>query len=533
MQLAEGKIKGQNKVIPVWLLKWWPYLSVTLIALVAKFPYLNNNILFIDEPIYLAQAKRLDSIEAFIYSFQYRSEVKFQWSLVPQLLALAISQDNAILIMRIFGLIAVMIGFCLLITISKQLFNDLLPGFFAVTSWAILINRSYLTTPPLLEYFQTPILLFSFWQFIKGLESEKKAGWPFFWSGFSLAFAGLIKPSALAIVGVFGLTVIFYHPQLNTKWFSWAKLKPIFCLGLGLTIPIAITIGPYLFNTTAWAELKLNIIDISASYEKLDNSSLGKRTIFLLLLFELSNLLLITVTALPFITSRIIFHRKEWSRLDTYQLLLLLTGWGLFAIYAYGQYKEHYLITIFPFLMLFIGYRLRYYLSKITPSRLRLMMVTAFCVWLLLSNLISFQYYYQQLFIERGQTYYDELNGLNLPKMVNYVKDNTKPTDLIWTYYNFPELYWLANRKPATTDPVAGYVVLFHNDFWNKKIVGQLKQEKPTLIIGVDKVHMFLDKPLTLLEVPLVKDFIAENYECNTTIVKDATICTIKPTAKG
>ena len=526
MQVAEGNLKGQTNSISTWLLKWWPYLLATLIGIVTKLPSLNNNIIFIDEPNYLAQAKRLDSLEAFIYAFQYRTEVKFQWSILPQIIALAISHDNAILIMRVFGLIAVIISFCLLITISKQLFKTLLPGFFAMVSWAMLLNYDSFTAPPLLEYFQSPLLLICFWQFVKAIENEKKAGWHLFWSGISLSFAVMIKISCLTTVPIFGLVLIFYQNKLNVPRFSWAKVKQTLWMALGFLLPLVITIGPYFFNSAAMAELKISMIEINFNaYGKLSNTTTDIKILLLLFFFGALNLTLLGVTTIPFIVSSVFFHRNKWSRLDTYQLLLILIGWSLFAGFVPGLVKPIYLIPVLPFLMLFVGYRLNHYLSMLNTSRLRTIAIVIFSIGFLIAYSGNLNYYYKQLFVDKGQFYYEDMNGLDVPALVNYVKANTKPGDLIWEYYNFPEIFWLTNRKPATAEPTAAFLYLLLDDFWFKRTAEQLNTELPTLIIGVNTPHRPTEGTPILTDLPRIKDFLTQRYNCNTTIINNAILC--------
>ncbi|MDQ6693838.1 MAG: hypothetical protein M3014_05370, partial [Chloroflexota bacterium] len=49
-----------------------PYWMAAALGAVSRLPSINNSILFIDEPLYLAQARLLNSFGAFVFASQYR-----------------------------------------------------------------------------------------------------------------------------------------------------------------------------------------------------------------------------------------------------------------------------------------------------------------------------------------------------------------------------------------------------------------------------------------------------------------------------
>jgi hypothetical protein len=148
---------------------------------------------------------------------------------------------------------------------------------------------------------------------------------------------------------------------------------------------------------------------------------------------------------------------------------------------------------------------------------------------LLLANIQSLKVYYDQLFVDKGQIYYEDTIGLDVPAIVSYVKANTKPNELIWEYYNFPEIYWLANRKPATADPSSSYLYLFNDDFWYTRTRDQLNTELPALIIGVNTPHRASEGSPILTDLPKIKEFLAQKYSCNTAIIKNVILCKLNP----
>ena len=110
---------------------WWPYLLATVAAVLLRWPTLSNRMLTTDEPAYLLQAARLHSLELFTYAYLYRTETKTQIGLIPYLLAQLIDPGNAILIVRIFVLLALLVSCWLLIAFARCFLGGPLTGLVA------------------------------------------------------------------------------------------------------------------------------------------------------------------------------------------------------------------------------------------------------------------------------------------------------------------------------------------------------------------------------------------------------------------
>jgi 4-amino-4-deoxy-L-arabinose transferase-like glycosyltransferase len=506
--------------------KFWPYLIAAAIAFVVKLPTLNNIPAYFDEMTYLAQARLLDSPEAFIYSFQYRTETKFQLGLVPYILAQAISQPNAIIIVRLLGLAATVAIACLLVVISKSLFDSIGPGFFAIATWFLYLHRDISSTIPLLEYYQTALLLFSFWLYLKALQNWSSTKIIYtFWSSFSLALATLVKPPALLVFPVLALILIFYKNGAEQRWLTGFRLKQVLVLTVGFSLPIFVFLFPYFFNPAAFDELKFSMLGLTSSYATNFgyNGSLILRMLWLLTYFEATDFLLIFIASIAFFIGLCRLRRPRWTKINIYQLILIAIGDALYLGFSVAQLKSHYLIPVLPFLMLFVGYQLRLIYLRLQDRKLKVGLVLALGVLLIASELNSVQFYLS-LLNDPGQCYRlsEQPDAM---KVASYIKANSKPEELIWVYYNAPEIYWLADRKPATNVPDAAWLVGLYNDFWFDRTYRELVRDKPKLIIGFDTTHYNITRVGQVTELPRIKELLAENYNCSRFLVSYTTIC--------
>jgi hypothetical protein len=498
---------------------WSIYLLAVLLVVIAKLPTFNNNILFIDEPGYLGQAQRLNSIEAFLYSFLYRTDPKFQIGLLPDLLALAISPENSILLMRLFGLLALLVSACLILKLSSRFFSSHNPGFFAVVMWMLFLNHDTLTAPPLMEYFQTPLVLLCLWLLITGLERRL----PLFLSGFCLALATLVKAPAI----VLAVVVIVYLVGSDYQRYQRISLKSIltqlgyFCLGLGL--PVLLVVLPYFIRPETMPYLTFNIFETSQLYAAFDKKSIVDHALAMFGLLGFFNNFLIVTTLVSYLAVKLLHAPRSWNQLDSYQLLILAFSAGLFAGYTTGQSKVHYLVPTVPFIMLFVGYRLKLIWDRLSNRRWRVGL--AMCLTLLVC-FFEFQSIitYLGIFSFSDQIYRNEVSDLDQTALVNYIQANTRAEDTIWVYYNAPEIYIWANRRSAINDIYGAWLIHLYNSFWIEKTYRELEQANPALVIGLNQPR-YPEKVDRVTEIPLVKDWLAQNYNCDNRLVSGAVIC--------
>lgn len=526
LKVAEPESTTHPPATPAFLITWWPYLAASLMAFIAKLPTINNSIIFIDEPIYLIEGSRITSLESFFFYFQNYLETKWPVSVLPSALALAISQPNAILITRIFGMLATIAAACLIIAISKRVFNHYFPGFFSLIMWCLYLNHNELTAAPLLENYQTSLILLAFWLYLKILPSLPKVNRNLFWVGCLLMVAALIKPPAILLVPVFMLGLILHAPKNpDDKLLARLQLKSQLMLLLGVITPFALLLFPYFLRAEALAGLKKNWLDISFGY----TTAYGNKSSFLLRATNLfrffgkfeSTLLFL---AIPLFFTPVLLRRQKWSAVYTNQVLILLIGLALFAGYTTGQTKDHYLIPILPFFMLFLGYCLLLLNQWLPTRRTRLLMAGCLTFGILMTNLFQFKYYVD-LFSDNGKAYADLMPHVDKQALVDYIETHSKEGDYLFIYYHIPEIYWETNRKPATNDSIGTWLADFDEPLRVSETLAELKHDNPKIIVDLYIPRFFYADAKRLMELPGYDSFLAENYTCSTQIMAKATIC--------
>jgi 4-amino-4-deoxy-L-arabinose transferase-like glycosyltransferase len=503
--------------------KKYPFFLASLIVLIAKLPTLNNSIIFIDEPIYITQAMRLNSVEAFVYAFQYRVETKFQLGLLPYVISTTISLPNTLLFVHLFGLVATLASGILLIAISQRMFKRYSPGLVAVFLWCLFFYTDELAAATLLEVFQTPLLLLSVWLFLPVLQNSIHPRRLLFWSGFSLGLATLVKPPGLLMLPILGLALIL-PPNPVYKLLSKKFILASLILLIGFAIPLVLFIIPYLFNAEALAALNLCLFQIASQYITTygPNQNNVIRALKLLILFGNFYFYLMLTSLMSLIYFKL-KSRWNWHETDRYLLLLGLSGTFLFVGYSVGQAKTHYLLAVLPFFLLVVGYQLSKNLEKLKLVK-RVMLYT-FLISLCLIILANNVHYYLNLYSYNGVPYANTQPNINISSLASYIDANTNAQDSIYVYYNVPEIYWKAQRHPAGTEPTGTFLVDFYNQFWFKRVNAELIKDRPTMIIGIDNPRDQRPQVADLMALPVIGNLLKQRYTCSRDLFPSTTIC--------
>lgn len=523
-----------------------PYALALLIAVGAKLPTLNNSIIFIDEPAYLAEAARLDTPLKFMYSARYVTETKFQLSLVPYLAALWINQSQAILWMHIFGLIAVAASSVLLVALSYTAFRSYVPGILAALLWGIFLTRDPLTVAPLLEYFQAPLLLAALWVFVRWANAYSAPRLLHRRSLLSLAGAGvlvgaaaLVKPPGILVAPVLAVGVFLAARD-------GATLRARFCAAAmplaGAMAAVAIFVLPYLVQPDALGALLFNMVGLSTRYAS-HESSLISRLVAMLNLFDAAGIILVAIAlgAHALIYGLFGMHWSERERRENLiRLVLLGSGLVLSVGYLTGQAKGSYVVAILPPLALYGWSVITYASASITRPLGRVAFIAAVVVLIVAGTPELYPGHYVSMYspaFTHGRAYAVGLPGVDARTLAAAVDARTRPGDAIWVYYNAPEIYWLANRKPATDEPVGTWLVTYYDQFWFQRTLQQIEQERPALIVGFDSPRYARGRAATLLDLPLIGAYIQSHYTCTPAspaeVGGSATVefCTLRPSA--
>jgi hypothetical protein len=521
------KLSASN--IQNWWTRWGVYFLVPALVLLLRLPILHNQIIFIDEPIYLAQAQRIARLDAFIYSFQYLAETKFQFSLVPYIAALQINYDYALLVSRLLAVVALTVSGWLILQICREFLGTYFPALFTALVWGLFLTMNKQTAAPLLEQFQIFWLLLSFYALLKTFRSSRSLIW-LGGSGLALAIAGLIKVNAWALGPLFVLIILTY-PQTseNRQARLIDSLKKAAVLTGAVLLPIAAVLLPYFLRADGLALLERNLLGSLFSYSTFDRAQpLSTRLVLLVRLVGDANLVAIFLGTTGLLLGSIVARRQKqmFDPARRNGWLALLVGVGMLASFIPGQSKDHYLISVIPFLTLGSGYGL-FLLGRYIPGKIgKPVFVSALAVWLLIGNTGSLQYYAES-YADRGKEYKAAIVHLDKTRLAEYIQQNSRPDDSLWVYYNYPELYLAARRVSAVNEPTGTYLVDFYNEIWFKRILAELEQSRPGVIVGVNRPHYYFTRPwaAAVIDLPFISDYIRQNYVCDTGLIPEAVVC--------
>jgi hypothetical protein len=517
---------------------WWPYLLATVAAVLLRWPTLSNRMLTTDEPAYLLQAARLHSLDRFIYGYLYRTETKSPIGLIPYLVAQLIDPGNAILIVRVFVLLALLVSCWLLIAFARRFLGGPLPGLVAALISALYVatGSGYFTAPTILgefwlgaklEYFQLPFILACLygvaWATGAGGTRPRHADWGLFGAGLAWAIAVLIKPGAILIGPVCLLSLLLLWSRAR----PWrARLPEQVRAGAaflaGAALPVALVYVPYFLRPATLDELRFNLLDLNSSY------AVGPPIIVRVpaLLLGVPTVLLLLFLIAPVLVGRRLRGQPPTPAQRVLPLVLLAVP-ALFIGYLPGQALLHYLIPIVPLMALAVcGYLGLVFRDLARQGRLRLARALPFALALLYLAIqapallaypgVAARDYY----LEEDRTHFD-LDGI-----VAYIKTHTAPTDPVWVYYDAPEINMLSGRPPATADPQADWLTFLWADPWFDRTLAALRAEPPKLIIGVNHPHLYFARAVPITEVSKVRTLVASDYRCDATLLRGAIICT-------
>jgi hypothetical protein len=518
---------------------WWPQLLVTVAVVILRWPTLSNRIFNIDEPTYLAQAARLRSPEAFVYAVLYRTETKTQVGLIPYLLANLTGGGDAMFVLHVFGLLAVLATCWLMIAFADRFLSGRVAGLAAALVWALwlAVGPGYANgvgeaqsnlLPTLLEIIQAPFILATLYMFASGVESGRVsaafARLLLLCSGAAWATAVLIKPSA-ALVGPLCLAALPVASHELTGRALFRRCVPAAAAFIvGAALPVALLFVPYLFSPAALSELRFNLVQVNAAYAQ---GAPGYRRALSLIGGVPAVLLAGWALLPPWVMLRV--RRSSGSKRPLSALLLVwLAGLAVLVGSLPGHAFWHYLVPVVPLVALAATESVSVALHRVAPFGRRAPAIVGL--------LLAACYLAPQLPAVRtyaagasADSYLDDdRRRIDVDGLVTYVRAHSRPDASIWAYYNTPELYLLADRHPATRDPGGAYLWLFWDEPWFQRTADDLATEQPELIIDIHEPRYAAGTPQerALTRIPRVGALIERDYVCDQQAIRGATVCT-------
>jgi hypothetical protein len=286
---------------------------------------------------------------------------------------------------------------------------------------------------------------------------------------------------------------------------------------------VALVFVPYLFNPAAMAELRFNLIDVSAAYVR-GEPLLGR---VVQLCVALPPALLLTFMLIgPWLSVRL----RDKNPSETMRALLFV----LFAVPAVflgglpGQAKPHYVIPSVALMALAVtgslGLGRRRTMLR-DHMRLTLgvpIVLAALYVAVQLPLLAS----YYRASADADPYLTNDRRRFDLDGLVAYIGAHTRADAAIWVYFDAPEVYMLSDRRPATRDPGGAYLSLYWDEPWFERTASELAAEQPELIVGITKPRYKRPQALPVTEIPRVGDYVKRTYDCDPDKILGTIICT-------
>ncbi|OGY25024.1 MAG: hypothetical protein A2Y57_02565 [Candidatus Woykebacteria bacterium RBG_13_40_7b] len=423
-----------------------PLLSIILFTIVLRIPSLFEPFWYGDEGVYFTVANALNNGLP-LYNGIFDNK--------PPLLYLLYSNSVNFLGHNLWGIRLILLlwtigTIVIFFYLAKKLLNSQKLAILATLMLAILTSLPFLEGN--IANAENFFIFFTISGFLLGLKKN------YFWAGFSFCLAFLFKfPAIFDFLALGGIVFAISLTELLKRKRPNEFVKSFFPLCLGFLVPLSLTILYFLFNSRLddflFATLKSNV-----SYTNWGN------------FFIIPNGLLI-VKLIPIIIIYIIFLFKLFkSGAASRQLLItsfLLILWLFFSFYGSlfgGRTYTHYLIQTFPALSLLT-------IWVLTQKKFRNLAVATLAIFIL-SSLYFFKpsfsltklSYYQNFILyltnkmpqEKYNDTFDSKVTRNL-SISRYISEKTKKADYIYVWASEPQIYFLADRLPASR-----YVTAYH-----------------------------------------------------------------------
>lgn len=375
------------------------------------------------------------------------------------------------------------------------------------------------------EIFMILPYILCIYYFIKGEEFFK----PFFLiaSGIFCGAAILIKQPGIFSVGVVFFYTLLIPKILNNKFSFKDMLRKNLYFTTGIII-VSTPIVLYFFFHNAFWEFIREALLFSLTYVKYMQHNPLRAFLDSVDIYIFPNILFwcLSISSLIFILFNL-FNKnieKEDSLLNKKNRNILIILWTIFSFAGVSigkKFEPHYFIQIIPVLSILSGYGLsmlinKKYFHKILQSYSKIIIVS----FLVLGTVIPFQRYHGSFgFLKR---YYYFLTNKYIilsreEQAANFIKQNTKPKEKIFVWGNSPQVYFLANRDPASR--IVFNNVIVHNYFpkhieeiFLYGIVKDLIKNKPILFVdAVDENDRLIDR-YNISHYPALNSFFKNNY---------------------
>ena len=392
----------------------------------------------------------------------------------------------------------------LLVFLAGRLLLTARQAYFAAAVFAASIALASLQFNANTEVFMLPFLVASLVAFAKGQRDEKPA-W-FFVAGFTGGIAVLTKQVAVWNLVALGGCALWFAWQRRPSLF---ELRPAVALGLGAAVAAGLILTPFALTGTLDDFVEVSLV---YGWDYTSDVPLQSRLSGLDRLWQQVPATAPLLAAAAFGALRLRRRLAEPSG-------LILAAWAagsLFGVVSSGRFYPHYVVQLLPALALlaapvaesaYDGLRAGW-----RPARHPL----ATAAWAVL--LLSCFYFSLSVFLHATP------EGRHIAKfpdaqarvaiasraLADYVRAETRPEDTILNWGRETQLYFYADRKPATR-------YLYDRPFWQDpptldRAMADLRAHPPVLILD-SLPPPGRGEPYAEYHPQVYLDFLAERYE--------------------
>ncbi len=344
--------------------------------------------------------------------------------------------------------------------LAKQLFISKKALVWSVLSFALLLGL------PILEgniaNAENFMLLPTIWGVFLVFYNKKTSKFlPVFISGFLFAAAFLFKTVAAFDFAVVILFLLFAK--------RWRSLFPLF---VGFVVPVLVTV------------LFFWIKGVYVPFvEAIFTGNVGIITYKDYFIFP-HGLLILKLSSLFGTLGILFFKRKVIARAQ--QLIYLWFVFSLFSVFFSGRQYLHYLLLLLPAFCLIIG--LVFENKKIRKLLLNFILVIIFLLGLTFPIYVNIVGYYVNFIGYHAglataveyRAFFDPITVTNY-KVVEYIRQNSTPSETIFVWGNSPQVYKLTNKLPPGRFTVSYHVASSGNNLKETEVA--LQKSQPKLII--------------------------------------------------
>jgi hypothetical protein len=490
---------------------WAAALLVTAVTLWMRAPTWNDRILFIDEAIGVSYGQRLQLPGASVYT--HTPDMKPPLGPMTYLAAVTLSPAHAIAVVHVFTTAALAVTALLLLYAAVHFADSATAGVVAAVLY-LLSTAVFAGFEPQFafssyDHFMAPWLVGAACAFLLALERGRARA--ALAAGALLGVAGLYKQNApvlLVPMAVLAWRAARRGHMSGARAAVLAAVAGLACAAVILSAP-----AYYALRGQFAAWWFFNVVSLRRYSSIASGLTWTARARVLLAALPMPRLA--TGAALLGLVALLRRGRRPGSA--AWSALALLCWVTLLLSLIPGQAKAHYVLQVLPFQCALIGLLpVELWRSRAAVSGVARPLVAAASVALGLAIGLAGRDLYQWRalllqFIAQDQYLQTHRSAGTLEPVVDYLRAHSQPDDLLYVAGGAPELYVLAQRRPAASDTFQGWFVWPWGLEAAPRLLDELRVARPRYIVQLGYMR-YSSAPLLLDPMPGFCAWLYANY---------------------